>query len=316
MRNYLLKKTVLVCGVSGLTGYKIAKLASNFNLIGLYNTRIPDLDCEMIQTDLTNSNSLTSIISSIKPDVIINTTALHNVDYCEDNQNESFAVNTEVVKNLQLNSEKIGAKLIHLSTDYVFDGTVNIPYSETDTPNPISIYGKTKLQGEYFLENSNSVIIRPSVVYGWTPMELAGKISSSGKPINFAMWLLNSLHQKKPLKIITDQYATATLADSLAESILHIATTDKSGLYHISGLSCESRFDFSQKLAKEFGYEPDLISPTTSSEFKQKAKRPAYSCLDCKKAIKDFELKLLSTEMALKIMRSQVEKDAPYLLGK
>jgi len=175
VRNYLLKKTVLVCGVSGLTGYKIAKLASNFNLIGLYNTRIPDLDCETIQTNLTNSNSLTSIISSIKPDVIINTTALHNVDYCEDNQNESFAVNTEVVKNLQLNSEKIGAKLIHLSTDYVFDGTVNLPYSETDTPKPICVYGKTKLQGEYFLENSNSVIIRPSVVYGWTPMELAGK---------------------------------------------------------------------------------------------------------------------------------------------
>jgi len=311
-----LKKTVLVCGVSGLTGYKIAKLASNFNIIGLYNTRIPDLDCETIQINLTDTDSLAKIVFSTKPDIIINTTALHNVDYCEDNQNESFAVNVEAVKNLQLNSEKIGAKLIHLSTDYVFDGTADRPYSETETPNPISIYGKTKLQGENILKNSNNVIVRPSVVYGWTPMELAGKISSSGKPINFAMWLLNSLHQKKPLKIVTDQHATATLADSLAESVLHIATTDKSGLYHISGLSCESRFDFSQKLAKEFGYDSELISPTTSSEFKQKAKRPAYSCLDCTKTIKDFDLKLLKTEDALKIMRSQVEKDAPNLLGK
>lgn len=310
-----MKRTVLVCGASGLTGYKIAKMNSNFNIIGLYNTRIPKLDCETIQVDVSDPDSLSNVISSTKPDIIINTTALHNVDYCEEHQNESYIVNTEAIKNLQLNSEKIGAKLIHLSTDYVFSGYENSPYSETDKTNPINVYGKTKLQGENLLDTSSSIIIRTSVVYGWTPMELAGKTSSSGKPMNFGMWLLNSLYQKKPLKIITDQYATATLADSLAESILSVATSDKTGLYHISGLSCENRFDFSQKLAKVFGYDPELISATTSSEFKQIAKRPAYSCLDCQKVIKDFGLNLFKTEDALKIMKEQVAKDAPHLIS-
>jgi len=137
------------------------------------------------------------------------------------------------------------------------------------------------MRGEKILQNSNHIILRPSVVYGWTPLELAGTVSSSGKPMNFAMWLLTKLNKKEPLKIVTDQYATATLADTIAESALKIAEADSSGLYHVSGLSCESRYEFSQKLAKEFGYDVNLIKPTDSSQFKQKAKRPSYSCLDC-----------------------------------
>ena len=147
-------------------------------------------------------------------------------------------------------------------------------------------------------------------------MELAGTVSSSGKPMNFAMWLLSKLHKNESLKIVTDQYATATLADSLAESALKMVESDKSGLYHISGLSCESRYEFSKKFAKEFGYAENLITPTSSSQFKQKAERPSYSCLDCTKAIKEFNLNLHTTEDALKIMRTQVEKESPNLIGK
>ena len=153
------------------------------------------------------------------------------------------------------------------------------------------------------------------MVYGWTPMELAGTTSSSGKPMNFAMWLLTKLNNNESVKIVTDQFATATLADSLAESVLKIAENDFSGLFHVAGLSCESRFEFSQKFAKEFGYDQNLIQPTDSSQFKQKAKRPPYSCLDCTKAIKTFGLNLHTTEESLKIMKNQVEKEAPHLLG-
>jgi dTDP-4-dehydrorhamnose reductase len=220
-------------------------------------------------------------------------------------------VNTKAVQLLYENSEKFGSKLIHISTDYVFDGLQNSPYSENDIAKPVSFYGKSKLDGEQVLSGTDHVVIRPSVVYGWTPFELAGTPSSSGKPMNFALWVLTKLHANEPLKIVT-----ATLADSLAESILKIAESKTGGIFHVSGLTCESRYDFTTKLAKKFGYDESLIAPVNSSEFKQKAKRPAYSCLNCQKAIDEFGLKLLRTEEALEIMKKQVELEAPHFLAK
>jgi len=133
--------------------------------------------------------------------------------------------------------------------------------------------------------------------------------------MNFALWVLTKLHNKESLKIVTDQFASATLADSLANSIIKIAQYKEGGLYHVSGLSCESRYDFTIKLASKFGFDTSLISPVNSTEFKQKAKRPTYSCLNCQKAVKKFGLKLLSTEEALEIMKKQIAQEAPHLLA-
>jgi len=313
-----MKKKLLVLGVSGLTGYKIAKMgAQKFDLYGTYNVRPTNLSgCTISKLDLTEAKQITNLFSEIKPDIVINTTALHNVDFCEENKDEAFKVNFLATKSILENCEKHGSRFVHISTDYVFDGISSKPFTENDLPKPLSVYGQSKLEGEKILEKTNHVIIRPSVIYGWTPLELAGTVSSSGKPMNFAMWLLTKLNKNESLKIVTDQYATATLADSLAESILKIVKKYNSGLYHISGLSCESRFEFSKKLVKEFGYDENLIQPTDSSQFKQKAKRPSYSCLDSAKAIKEFDLNLLTTEDSLKIMKAQVEKEAPHLLSK
>lgn len=313
-----MEKKLLILGISGLTGYKIAKKAhSSYDVYGTFNIRPVKLESYTIsKLDLTNHEKLRELFSEIKPAIVVNTTALHNVDYCEENREQSSKINTEVVRSLHNNAERFGFKLVHISTDYVFDGNTNRPYKETDNAIPISFYGRTKLEGEKILLNSRHLVIRPSVVYGWTPLELAGTTSSSGKPMNFAMWILTKLAKKEPIKIVTDQFASATLADLLAESILKMADSDKSGLYHVSGLSCESRYDFTIRLAKKFGHDTSLISPTTSTSFVQKAKRPSYSCLDCQKAIKDFGLKLFTTEESLDIMRDQVEKEAPQLLGK
>ena len=312
-----MKKKILVFGISGLTGYKIAKKSlDKFEVYGTFNSRPVELDgCISSKLDLTNEEKVKELFNEIKPDFVINTTALHNVDFCEENPTNASQVNAQAVKFLYENSEKYSSKLVHISTDYVFDGKKTTPYSEDDEAIPLSEYGKSKLEGERVLKNTHHVILRPSVVYGWTRMELAGTVSSSGKPMNFAMWLLSKLHKNESLKIVTDQYATATLADSLAESALKMVESDKSGLYHISGLSCESRYEFSKKFAIKFGYDENLITPTSSSQFKQKAKRPSYSCLDCTKAIKEFNLNLHTTENALKIMRAQVEIEAPHLLG-
>ncbi len=309
---------ILIIGVSGLTGYKIAKAANlKYDVYGTYNDRQVKLpNCIINKLDLTNQTELKKLFSDVKPDIVINTTALHNVDYCEENSEQAILVNTKAVSYLYESVERYGAKLVHISTDYVFDGKKTIPYTEKDLPNPVSIYANSKLQGEKFLQNSDHIILRPSVIYGWTPLELAGSVSSSGKPMNFALWLLTKLNKNESLKIVTDQYASATLADSLAESVLKIAEADGSGLYHVAGLSCESRYEFSQKLAKEFGYDTNLIQPTDSSQFKQKAERPSYSCLNCEKAIEQFGLNLLTTEHALKIMKEQVVREAPHFIKK
>lgn len=313
-----MKKKILILGISGLTGYKLAKSMSSSNSIyGTFNARPVEIEnCQIVRLDVTNDEQLHKIFSEIKPDIVINTTALHNVDYCEENREQASTVNTKTVRNLYQNAERIGCRLIHISTDYVFDGTKNSPYRESDQPNPISFYGKSKLEGEKILENSRYVVIRPSVVYGWSPLELANTASSSGKPMNFALWVLTKLSKKEPVKIVTDQFTTATLADSLAESIQKIAESEKVGLYHVSGLSCESRYDFTIKLAKKFGYDTSLLSPTTSDSFVQKAKRPSYSCLDCQKAIREFGLNLLTTDKALITLKSQVAEDAPHLIKK
>lgn len=311
-------KKLLILGVSGLTGYKICKYAdrSKYDIYGTYNLRETKIDnCKMLRLNLINHLEIDKVFSQVKPDLVINTTALHNVDYCEENQKEVFGINTETIRLLRKNSEEMGSKLLNISTDYVFDGAARFPYAESNSPNPISVYGKSKLEGENVLINSKYITLRPSVVFGWTPLELSGTTSSSGKPMNFALWILTKLNKKESMKIVTDQYASATLADSLAESILKITESDKSGIYHVSGLSCESRYDFAIKLADKFGYDTSLISPTTSTSFVQKARRPSYSCLDCSKAIGDFGLKLLTSDEALDIMRSQVEKEAPHLLG-
>lgn len=310
-------KKILILGLSGLTGYKIAKNAvSKYEVYGTYNIRPTRIDgVTTFQLDLIKADEVARLFDCIKPDVIINTTALHNVDYCEENKNHADQVNTKAVKTLYENSEKYGSKLIHISTDYVFDGKKTTPYAESDEAIPISLYGQSKFDGEKILEGTNHVVVRPSVVYGWTPLELAGTTSSSGKPMNFALWVLTKLNKNEPLKIVTDQFASATLADSLAESVLKIAESKKSGLYHVSGLSCESRYDFTVKLAKKFGYDPSLISKVTSKDFVQKAKRPTYSCLSCTKAVNEFNLDLLTTERALDIMKNQVKQEAPHLLG-
>jgi len=318
MKNFLNQmKTLLVIGASGLTGFKICSIAKKqFNVIGTYNTRPVKIEnCTIAKIDVTQKNDVEQLFSNFKPDFVINTSAFHNVDQCEDDEKLAYSSNYMAVKNLLDSCEKYNSKLLHISTDYVFSGLKQTPYLESDEADPVSIYGKSKLMGEKLLENSKHVVIRPSVVYGWTQLELADNVSSSGKPMNFAMWLLTKLHKKEPVKIVTDQFSTATLADSLGESAIKIIQSNTGGLFHVSGLSCESRYDFSINFAKKFGYDIDLISKTDSSQFKQKAKRPLFSCLDCKKTIDTFNLNLLSSDESLNIMKTQVQKEKPELIG-
>ena len=156
-----------------------------------------------------------------------------------------------------------------ISTDSVFSGNNSICYNELDTPNPLSYYGKTKLEAEkIILQNTNNIILRTTVIYGW-------HIRS-----RFTNWVLDTLKNKKPVTAFVDQYNTPTLVDDLVKSVFSIIEKDLSGLFHASGKSCLNRFEFAQKLAISFGLDKNLVVPTKSSDISQIAPRPKNGCLD------------------------------------
>ena len=301
---------LLVIGGSGLLGYKVAKMASNEHETFLtYNYRSIQVEgCTALKLDKCDRKAVFELLEKIKPDVVIDTAALHNVDYCETHPEEAWKVNVEGTRNVAEACKKIGAKIIFISTDYVFDGTKGY-YTEEDTPNPLSYYAKTKLEAEKTIQSLdvNYIIARPSVIYGWNPNEVSGLKSSSGKSVNFVVWALQKLEKGEEIKAVTDQYSSPTLADNLAEALLVMASSEKQGIYHTAGKDCVNRYEFTLKIAEVFGLDKSLIKPVTSEIFKQVAKRPKKCCLDVSKAEKDFGIRFLTVEEGLKLMKNQKE---------
>lgn len=308
--------TLLIIGASGLTGYKTFQLGKKrFQVYGTYNIRPLNGD-KFRKLDLNDEDKLKLIFNEVKPDYVLNATALHDVDYCEHHREEAYLINSKMVGSMAEQCEHYGARFIHISTDYVFDGKQQTPYTENDAPNPQNIYAKSKLEGEMQAKKAPSYcILRASVVYGWTPLETLGSKSSSGKPMNFALWALSKLKVKEVLKIVDDQVSTPTLADVLAAISIRVATIDKNELYHVSGISCISRFQFVRMIAEVMGYSQDQIIPVKSAALSQRAKRPMRGCLDSSKVQSDVRIKIPDVEQSLFIMRSQIEEESPSLLG-
>ncbi|KPV62352.1 MAG: dTDP-4-dehydrorhamnose reductase [Candidatus Bathyarchaeota archaeon BA2] len=301
---------LLVVGGSGLLGYKVAELAvGEFETFATYNFRSVELQgCNFFKLNKCDRSATQALIKKIKPDVVIDTAALHNVDYCETHHDEAWKVNVEGTRNVADACKETSAKMIFVSTDYVFDGKKGF-YNEKDAPNPLHFYAKTKLEGEKVVREAgiDYAIVRPSVIYGWNPSELAGLRSSSGKSMNFAIWILNELRKRKEIKIVTDQYSSPTLADNLAEALLALSKSQRKGVYHTAGKICIDRFNFAKKIAEIFDLNGGLIKPVTSDVFKQVAERPKRCCLDVSKAERELEVKFLTVEEGLMKMKAKME---------
>jgi dTDP-4-dehydrorhamnose reductase len=301
---------LLIIGGSGLLGFKcIEEAAKDFDVFATYNARGMESEhCEFWRLDKTNRDEVLSHTERIEPDVVIDTAALHNVNQCETHRGEAHRVNVEGTRNVAEACRKIGAKMIFLSTDYVFDGKKG-HYTEDDAPNPLSYYAVTKLEGERAVAAAGTdyAVARSSVIYGWNPSELKGLKSSSGKSMNFVIWALGKLQNGEEISIVTNQYSSPTLADNLAEALLALARTDKNGIYHTAGKGCINRFDFTKKIAEIFEFDVRLIKPVTSDMFKQVAERPLRCCLDVSKAETDLKIKFLTPEEGLKKMKKQRE---------
>jgi dTDP-4-dehydrorhamnose reductase len=310
-----MKKKMLVVGGSSLLGYKLLSHTDKFEVYASYNKNLINLqNVETLKIDITNGKKCEKILD-LKPDIIINTAAMTNVDYCEKYEKNAFDVNVTGTKNIAKIAEKLGSKLIHISTDAVFSGERKF-YVEDDKPNPISVYGKTKLESEKIISKVNdSIILRPSVIFGWIPSEYIKTKDNSRKTMNFGLWVLNQLYKNNKMSIVNDQFNTPTLADNLAENIHKIVIKDIAGIFHLSGLSCISRLDFSKKIAKTFGYSNDLISPISSKELKQIAPRNLQSCLKCDKIIQKG-VNLLKIDQAIEKMHNEIKLEQPEIIGR
>jgi len=297
--------TVLITGANGLLGQKLCQhLSSTYKVIAtdLHPQNfvpLPNLSYESL--DLTERKALEFHVRFYNPKVVINAAAYTDVDGCEINKDQAWAVNVGGVKNLVNVCQKHKIKLVHLSTDYIFDGEKG-PYSEDDPPHPMSFYGKTKLESENVIRQSgiDFLIVRTNVLYGF----------GEGVKKNFLLWLLEKLSAGEKIKIVTDQFNNPTLADNLSACILELVGTNLSGIFHIGGAEYLSRYDFALKVADRFEFDKALISPTKTEFLKQKAKRPFRGGLKTAKVQKILQTKLLNIKEGLEqAKQSQKEEE-------
>ncbi len=286
-----IKQRHLVIGASGQIGGAIygCALETNLETVGTWSTQ-PSKGLRKV--DITDRGRLFKLVKEVSPHIIYATAAMPNVDRCESEPKESFRINVVGTANLVEAANRIGAIIVFISTDYLFDG-IKGPYDEKDLPNPVNVYGYHKLLAEHHIATCSIdyLIVRTTVVYGW---ERVGK--------NFIMRLIHRLSQGQRLQVPCDQIGTPTYNRNLAKAILELVHRGERGVYNIVGSSSVDRYNFALTAARIFGLDGRLITPVTTEELDQKARRPLKAGLKIDKARHVLSTPLLSFEDGLQQM--------------
>jgi dTDP-4-dehydrorhamnose reductase len=219
-----------------------------------------------------------------------------NVDGCEMDRSGAWSINVDFVDCVSKIAKELNSKLIHISTDYIFDGEDG-PYFEFDEPNPISWYGYTKSIGETKTEidGLNCCILRTNVVYG---------NSTNGKS-DFVKWVINELRSGNKIKIVSDQYSNPTISDDIAVSIYKVIKLDKKGIYNIGGSEYCDRYSFAKKISNEFELDETLIEPISTDRLNQPAKRPLRCGLTISKASNELGINFLNIKDGLNLLKNK-----------
>jgi dTDP-4-dehydrorhamnose reductase len=257
---------ILLVGALGQLGTDLRKILTADEVI--------PVDIE--ELDVRDGEQVNAMVDGLRPDVLLNCSAFNRVDEAEDSPEAAFAVNTFAVRNLALGARRADAKLVHFSSDYVFDGPGRRPYVETDLPCPRSIYGVSKLAGEAMVQAiwPKHFLIRTCGLYGYT--------GSRDKGTNFVESMFRLAGRNGPLRVVNDQVCTPTSTVDLARAVASLLPTERFGLYHLTNAGACTWYEFAQAIFAEAGLHPDL-QPCTSDQFPVKAKRPDYSVLDNRK---------------------------------
>lgn len=296
---------VLITGSNGLLGQKLLhKLREDASLelvatsIGV--NRVSEKNgYKYISLDVTNENELEKVLIYENPEVIINTAAMTNVDVCEVQQEKCDDLNVNAVKYLSEISTKINAHLIHISTDFIFDGE-NGPYSENDIPNPLSYYGLSKLKSETLLLESECrwTVLRTIIVFG-----VAEHLSKE----NIVLWAKKALEKGDSLNIIDDQFRSPTLAEDLADACILSFKKKKFGVYNASGKDIMSIYSMVERIAKYYNYSTNQLNRISTAILNQKARRPLKTGFVLDKSIKELGYNPHSFEECLEIIDNQLK---------
>jgi dTDP-4-dehydrorhamnose reductase len=257
---------ILLIGALGQLGTDLRKTLTGHDVV--------PVDKEEI--DVCDPAQVAAMVDGLAPDVLLNCSAFNRVDQAEDDPEAAFAVNTFAVRNLALAARRRGSKLVHFSSDYVFDGPSRRPYVETDLPCPQSMYGVSKLAGEAMVQAlwPNHFLIRTCGLYGYT--------GSRDKGTNFVESVIRLARKGNPFRIVSDQVCTPTSTIDLACAVASLISTEAYGLYHLTNAGECNWYEFAQVVFECAGLDPE-VGPQDSAQLNAKAKRPTYSVLDNKR---------------------------------
>jgi dTDP-4-dehydrorhamnose reductase len=299
-------KKVLVTGSNGLLGQKLTEriLAKNdFELIATakgqnrYSIKEGYIYAEM---DILDEANVMHVISKYQPDAVINTAAMTNVDTCEVEKEACWGLNVKSVEYLIKACKANDVQLVHLSTDFIFDGLAG-PYKEDDLPCPVSFYGESKLAAEILLKESDIdwTVLRTIIVYG-----IVNDMSRS----NIVLWAKGALEKGNPINIVNDQWRMPTLAEDLAEICLLAVEKRAKGVFNASGKDMMSIMELVEQVADFYGLDKSLINPISSASLNQVAKRPVKTGFILDKSIKELGYAPHSFTEGMKIMEAQVKQ--------
>ena len=263
---------ILITGSNGMLGRALCHgLSDKHEVIGLDIVAIYDLPFtihKFIECDITDRERAIAEIVSIRPDIVIHTAAYTDVDGCEQNPEQAHRINARGTETIALACQKCGAFLYYISTDFVFDGEKKTPYTEEDLPNPISVYGSSKLEGERYVQSilNRSVIVRSSWLFG-----------KGGR--NFVDMLIKKAQGEKRIEIVNDQFGSPTYAKDLAEAIKILLSANRYGIYHITNSGSCSWYQFAQAVKEMAGLDVEIV-PVSSEQYHSPARRPKMSILD------------------------------------
>ena len=295
---------ILVTGSNGLLGQKIIYGYKNDPEVRLIatargeNRMVNQEGYEFISLDITDRGEVFRVLDEVRPDSVINTAAMTNVDACELNHEECDKLNVEAVQNLADACTELNIHLVHLSTDFIFDGK-NGPYSEDDEAAPLSYYGQSKLISEQIIKACKCpwAIIRTVLVIG---------ITEGMSRSNIVLWAKGALEEGKEINVVDDQFRTPTLAEDLAQGCMLVSKQKATGIYNISGKDFMSIYELVHHVAAHWRLDSKLIQRSSSASLNQPAKRPPVTGFILDKAMRELGYEPHSFSEALSVIESQI----------
>ena len=270
----MVKLKFLVTGSAGLVGQQVVKDLSKSNQVfSCYNESKPEYG-DSVKMDLKNYEMISSVLTEIKPDVVIHLGAMTGVDLCEKEKTSASEINTKATEIIAKECSKLNSFLVYVSTDYVFDGNFGM-YKEDDVANPLGFYGKSKLEGEKAVQNfsTNWCIARTSTPFGLHPTKKS-----------FPMWVIENLQKQKQIDVLTDQFTSPTYVPNLSRMLIEISERHITGIIHVAGASKISRYQMASMVSDKLNLDSTLLKQISINKMKWVAQRPKDSSLDVSRA--------------------------------